>query len=49
MDGKFFSFQNSVDMIAPLSSDNRKKPAFHLQDHLEGAGKSSRFAPIRNS
>ncbi len=34
VDGKFFSFQNSVDAIAPLH--NRLQPAFHLQGHPEG-------------
>jgi hypothetical protein len=36
VDGKFFSFQNSIDVIAPLSCYNRKKPSFHLQGHASG-------------
>ncbi|MHC5935547.1 hypothetical protein [Nostoc sp.] len=33
-------FQNSVDVIAPLLSHNRKKLAFYLQGHLFWASES---------
>ena len=48
VDGKFFSFQNSVDAIVPLASHNRKKPAFHLQGHLFWAGESPMTMKIAN-
>ncbi|WP_392532948.1 hypothetical protein [Nostoc sp. C117] len=48
VDSKFFSFQNSVDAIAPLPSQNRKKPAFHLQGHLFWASESPITMKIAN-